>query len=588
MEGAEYAVHMDDSGRIDMANGVYYPKINAPTAPAISQTEAVSIAGSDLGLSNLNAATIRLKLMIYPQNGRFNLIYKVRISSRDLQFDWNYFVDAIDGTVLKKQNNIRYSNPQARVFLTHPGLLNFTTLVSLYRLDGTGRLEGTYADILNAVSSRAFSGSEYFVYDTSNVHFDEPNAYYHVDKFRNDFINSFGFQGLSGANRVTVFVDKQVNNSWYNAASKAIYLGIGNHSYARDDKVMYHEYMHGITSALSSIGTGNNETGAIDEGLSDYFAGAFTNRSKILEWSNPSKMRDMNNPQISSYTDYLSLPVVEAHDGGEFFSAILWDLRHQQPAIAPGDADQITYGAITRITSTPNFIDFREAMIAEDIANYAAEDVSLIENVFSSWGVGDPAPPALSVSISGPAFLGFKEQGTWTANATGGHGGNMYEWYYKLGTGSWSGVVSTDSIYSRTMSTQDIHLKVTVTSSIGEQATTTYDVTYLNGFTAAQDKNKENLVIPDHFVLQPNYPNPFNPTTTIRFGLPERSPVRLVIYNIAGQRVATLVNRKMSAGFHQVQWNGKNRNGQQAASGVYIYRLTAGKQQFVKKMLLVR
>ena len=211
-------------------------------------------------------------------------------------------------------------------------------------------------------------------------------------------------------------------------------------------------------------------------------------------------------------------------------------------------------------------------------------DVSGVNFAYSTVGKSFPAP---SATITGPSVLGFKQDGTWTAHPSGGDGNYSYEWRYRFnGTGSWSGVVGTSSTYTRKMGTTDFELKVTVTSA-GQTADATFYVTYSNNPPIAV-KDKDLVLIPDHFVLQSNYPNPFNPTTTIRFGLPERSPVKLVIYNIAGQRVATLVNREMSAGYHQVQWNGKNRNGQQAASGVYIYRLTAGKQQFVKKMLLVR
>ncbi len=211
-------------------------------------------------------------------------------------------------------------------------------------------------------------------------------------------------------------------------------------------------------------------------------------------------------------------------------------------------------------------------------------DVSGVNFAYSTVGKSFPAP---SATITGPSVLGFKQDGTWTAHPSGGDGNYSYEWRYRFnGTGSWSGVVGTSSTYTRKMGTTDFELKVTVTSA-GQTADATFYVTYSNNPPIAV-KDKDLVLIPDHFVLQSNYPNPFNPTTTIRFGLPERSPVKLVIYNIAGQRVATLVNREMSAGYHQVQWNGKNRNGQQTASGVYIYRLTAGKQQFVKKMLLVR
>jgi len=95
--------------------------------------------------------------------------------------------------------------------------------------------------------------------------------------------------------------------------------------------------------------------------------------------------------------------------------------------------------------------------------------------------------------------------------------------------------------------------------------------------------------IPEEYSLDQNYPNPFNPSTTIRFGLPVRSSVRLTIYNMLGQLVASLVNCEQNAGWHQVRWEAT------ISSGLYIYRLEAVSvdepdRRFVeaKKMIVIR
>ncbi|HTY10069.1 MAG TPA: T9SS type A sorting domain-containing protein [Bacteroidota bacterium] len=94
--------------------------------------------------------------------------------------------------------------------------------------------------------------------------------------------------------------------------------------------------------------------------------------------------------------------------------------------------------------------------------------------------------------------------------------------------------------------------------------------------------------VPSEFVLGQNYPNPFNPSTKIDFQIPAQSRVLLVVYNSLGEEVATLVDNFMTAGTHSVEWNGMNRFNASAASGVYFYRLTAGKFVQTKKMLLVK
>ena len=87
--------------------------------------------------------------------------------------------------------------------------------------------------------------------------------------------------------------------------------------------------------------------------------------------------------------------------------------------------------------------------------------------------------------------------------------------------------------------------------------------------------SKQNDVIPGEYVLYANYPNPFNPTTTIKYSIPEESNVQLTIYDIMGREVKTLVNGYMRIGYKEVVWDGKNNNGQQVSSGVYIYKLKA-------------
>ncbi|MGC9361313.1 MAG: FlgD immunoglobulin-like domain containing protein, partial [Candidatus Syntrophosphaera sp.] len=88
--------------------------------------------------------------------------------------------------------------------------------------------------------------------------------------------------------------------------------------------------------------------------------------------------------------------------------------------------------------------------------------------------------------------------------------------------------------------------------------------------------------------LKGNYPNPFNPETTIRFSLKEAAPVNIGIYNVKGQLVKTLVNDEKASGNHSVVWNGRDDNGSSVSSGVYFYKMNAGKYSSTKKMILMK
>jgi hypothetical protein len=93
----------------------------------------------------------------------------------------------------------------------------------------------------------------------------------------------------------------------------------------------------------------------------------------------------------------------------------------------------------------------------------------------------------------------------------------------------------------------------------------------------------EDTSSPESFRVYPNYPNPFNPTTTIRYALPEAAQVRLSVFNLLGQEVAVLVNGMRPAGISTVNFDAST-----LSSGVYIYRLTDGTQTITRKLLLVK
>ncbi|MBM3324140.1 MAG: T9SS type A sorting domain-containing protein [Calditrichaeota bacterium] len=88
---------------------------------------------------------------------------------------------------------------------------------------------------------------------------------------------------------------------------------------------------------------------------------------------------------------------------------------------------------------------------------------------------------------------------------------------------------------------------------------------------------------PDEFVLEQNWPNPFNSETSFRYGLPSRTGVHIAVYDLLGREVAVLVNEEKLAGFYEAQWRPK-----EAPTGVYFARISAGSTHIVRKMLLLK
>ncbi|MDZ7290755.1 MAG: T9SS type A sorting domain-containing protein, partial [candidate division KSB1 bacterium] len=94
--------------------------------------------------------------------------------------------------------------------------------------------------------------------------------------------------------------------------------------------------------------------------------------------------------------------------------------------------------------------------------------------------------------------------------------------------------------------------------------------------------------VPTAFALLPNTPNPFNPSTLIKYELPQQVEVKLVIFDLMGRRVRTLVDQRQQSGRYAITWDGRNEQGEVVTSGVYIYQLRAGNFVQTRRMALVR
>jgi hypothetical protein len=94
--------------------------------------------------------------------------------------------------------------------------------------------------------------------------------------------------------------------------------------------------------------------------------------------------------------------------------------------------------------------------------------------------------------------------------------------------------------------------------------------------------------IPKRWALHPNFPNPFNPETTIRYTVPEKGRIQLRIFDLLGREVALLLDREALPGSYQTTWNGIDSWGQPVSSGIYLYELRSGAYHEVRRMLLLR
>tara|TARA_B100001094_G_C18097981_1_gene754075 strand:- start:684 stop:1373 length:690 start_codon:yes stop_codon:yes gene_type:complete len=97
-----------------------------------------------------------------------------------------------------------------------------------------------------------------------------------------------------------------------------------------------------------------------------------------------------------------------------------------------------------------------------------------------------------------------------------------------------------------------------------------------------------NLVIPSEFKLHQNYPNPFNPVTKIQYDISSINNVSIIIYDLIGKNIKSLVNSKKPAGFYSVAWDGTNNFGETVSAGIYVYMIQTGEFRSTKKMVLLK
>ena len=94
--------------------------------------------------------------------------------------------------------------------------------------------------------------------------------------------------------------------------------------------------------------------------------------------------------------------------------------------------------------------------------------------------------------------------------------------------------------------------------------------------------------LPNRFLISNAYPNPFNPTTTLRYDLPDDAMVTISIYDLMGRSIRLLVNRRQTAGYRFIQWDATNNLGEPVSAGMYLYTIQAGEFMQTKKMVLLK
>ncbi len=606
--GAAYFVHVNNTDKsIHMANGRYFPEVrlaNKPEGaitPAMSENVAIEAARTAVKIDNVPLDSVAVRLVIYPKDSSHYLSWEVLVVPQGIHAEWNVYLDAESGDILWKENILRHTNGTGRVYPTDP-LSSYQTK-TLYRLYSLGHeLIGPYVRVENDDGNEAFNANRSFIYSPSNTHFDEVNVYYHADRFAYNFIG-FGYSGLPY--QIPAFVHSGVNldDAYFSPTDRELHFGDGNVFFkdlAKKDDVIYHEYTHAITDDIGLAYNINGESAAMNEAYSDYFAATFTNDSIIGEWVTipEPNLRILNTSASQwNYINYDNLyynsitntnsSSNKHYANGMIWSSALWDLRS---ALNNNNlTDELVCGGLEYANGDATFLQGRAGIIQYDEDFYNGIHVSTIESIFGARGIYPP----FSVSISGDGELLEGNTGTWTASVSGGFetGTVSYAWDKKNdGSSQWQPLGSGQT-KSVTMGSSSFTLRVTANRGT-EYTDNTFYVLRTGGGGGFRITNAEfKGGIPETYSLSQNHPNPFNPTTTIKYDLPEASSVSLVIYDLRGKEVTRWTMANEAAGYKRQTWQGTDKNGKRVPAGMYLLKLTAeskeSRQVFTETLKMV-
>ncbi len=309
------------------------------------------------------------------------------------------------------------------------------------------------------------------------------------------------------------------------------------------------------TAALDGAGyTGQYTVYEVDPtaGADGPAAAWFNGRTHVVWWSG-GQWTDSNSLTAN---DEANLAAYLAAGGRLFYSAqdYLWDRYPSAGAFTPG---QFPY----------------------DYLGLASADQDAITNPYNIAGVVGSLAEGLAYGV-----IEDPDVGTYADDLTKQSVAGTYDVLdVTAKVGEKTGVAYDNGTFRTVFFT-------TLFEDITDGANTKAELMYriLNWLSTGVEGEPAASAKPTVFSLANNYPNPVRTNTTIKFGLPKESQVRVEVYNIAGQRVKTLANGKLAAGYHQITWKGQSDNGQKVAAGVYLVRMVTPEFNATRKMTVIR
>lgn len=336
--------------------------------------------------------------------------YRVIVKTDDQGNEWETYVHAGDGTVLKKKDLLQHATGSGKVFLPNPvesqgaaaglndnrdkdstALNHQLKAVTILGLDGSGYLRGTYANINS--KAKTYSATNTFNFTRSSDSFEDVMAYYHIDTEQR-YIQSLGFTNINNRSIKANVNTYTQDNSFYSPSTKELTFGSGGVDDAEDAGVIIHEYGHSIQDNQVP-GFGNSaEGGAMGEGFGDFLGATYEDATSsasfgkacVAEWdatsyssSNPPCLRRLDENKVYP-KDWSG----EVHADGEIWSQGLYEMAQ---AFGRDVATKIILQSHWSLTPNATFHDGAKAIKQADMALYGGAHASQIDAIWKARGI---------------------------------------------------------------------------------------------------------------------------------------------------------------------------------------------------------
>lgn len=634
--GTEIGYTVNMIGNVVALGADAYQDISVSTTPTVTKSNAEYVAKKAFEFDS-TVTERECELLIFPKEEKdttiLYLTWKITLFRPLPLKETIYFIDAQKGTIIDQRSNLIESSFSGQVTGSYWPVHTYdqtvqsgfkSTHIKVYNYLGQMVWDGNSDDNGN-YSTGNYSYTYYYIQftlqndwvqsrDASDAAITYTTGWYTPGATVNQnwgatdgtsvrwlasamhdyFKNTFSYSSMDY--QMGASVNK---GSGYNGASDGTNIMFGSQSgqyWARSSDVVSHEYTHNTVYHIYSgwIGGGGNdyysEGAAMDEGFSDYFACTKNNDPTLGEDVGISRTVYNNYLWRSDLTKYYNCQVI----GGS-----CWDLR-QSSGVGITIGDNLVFRALQISPHAHTFTDFETNVMIADENYYSGSHRSQIFQSFANHGIftsyGAPSQPKnLRITNTSASNINL----AWNANPEPDIAHyEVWRNVVNMGTG-WQSIATTtstsytdpDYMYAFNFGNDQLQYKIR-TKDNSDNLSPYSDIVSAtgepNGKVGGQDAQQQKFQEKDNpedftFNLSSSFPNPFNPTTTIRYSLAAPGNVRLTVYDYLGREVAVLIDGYSVAGRHEVKFDGSN-----VSSGIYFYTLTSGKNSSTKKFVLMK